>query len=37
MREFRSHYGQGYLFSRPVDATTLDHLLAQDKTRMELA
>jgi EAL domain-containing protein (putative c-di-GMP-specific phosphodiesterase class I) len=37
MREFRSQYGQGYLFSKPVDAATLDHLLAQDKTRMELA
>jgi len=28
MREFRSHYGQGYLFSRPVDAAALDGLLA---------
>ena len=37
MREFRSHYGQGYLFSRPVDSATLDHLLADNKTRMEHA
>jgi diguanylate cyclase (GGDEF)-like protein/PAS domain S-box-containing protein len=37
MREFRSHYGQGYLFSKPVDPTTLNHLLAHDKTKMEPA
>src|SRR4051794_10851560 len=37
MREFRSHYGQGYLFSKPVDPTTLDQLLAHDRTRMEPA
>ena len=37
MREFRSHYGQGYLFSRPVDAATLQHLLTDDKTLMESA
>ena len=30
MREFRSQYGQGYLFSKPVDAATLDRLLADD-------
>ena len=35
MREFRSHYGQGYLFSRPVDAATLDHLLNDAKTLTE--
>ena len=32
MREFRSQYGQGYLFSKPVDAATLDRLLADDTT-----
>ena len=37
MREFRSQYGQGYLFSKPVDAATLDHLLADNKTLMESA
>ena len=37
MREFRSQYGQGYLFSRPVDAATLQHLLTDDKTLMESA
>jgi len=35
MREFRSHYGQGYLFSRPVDVTTLDLLLKDAKTLTE--
>ena len=34
MREFRSQYGQGYLFSRPVDAATLDRLLA-DGTNLD--
>ena len=28
MREFRSQYGQGYLFSRPVDPATIDAMLA---------
>ena len=37
MREFRSQYGQGYLFSKPVDVATLDHLLADNKTLMESA
>jgi EAL domain-containing protein (putative c-di-GMP-specific phosphodiesterase class I) len=37
MREFRSQYGQGYLFSRPVDAATLDRLLADGSTLMEAA
>ena len=37
MREFRSQYGQGYLFSKPVDAATLDGLLAHDKRLMETA
>src|SRR3954454_14700470 len=37
MREFRSHYGQGYLFSKPVDPSTLNRLLAHDKTIKELA
>ena len=37
MREFRSQYGQGYLFSRPVDAATLDRLLADGTTLMETA
>ena len=35
MREFRSQYGQGYLFSKPVDAATLDRLLTDDKTLIE--
>src|SRR3954470_1625807 len=35
MREFRSQYGQGHLFSEPVDAATLDRLLAQDTTLLE--
>jgi EAL domain-containing protein (putative c-di-GMP-specific phosphodiesterase class I) len=26
-------YGQGYLFSRPVDNTSVEHLLAQDANR----
>ena len=34
MREFRSQYGQGYLFSKPVDPIALDRLLAHDKTLM---
>ena len=37
MREFRSQYGQGYLFSKPVDAATLDRLLADGTTLMEAA
>jgi len=37
MREFRSEYGQGYLFSRPVDAATLDRLLTDGTTMMETA
>jgi diguanylate cyclase (GGDEF)-like protein/PAS domain S-box-containing protein len=37
MRKFRSQYGQGYLFSRPVDAATLDSLLADGTTLMEAA
>ena len=28
LRDFRSDYGQGYLFSRPVDAATIGDLLA---------
>ena len=28
MRELRSDYGQGYLFSRPVDGATVDRMLA---------
>src|SRR3954454_6164974 len=35
MREFRSQFGQGHLFSEPVDAATLDRLLAQDTTLLE--
>ena len=37
MREFHSQYGQGFLFSKPVDAVTLDRLLADDTTLMEAA
>jgi EAL domain-containing protein (putative c-di-GMP-specific phosphodiesterase class I) len=37
MREFRSEYGQGYLFSKPVDAETLDRLLTDGTTLMEAA
>jgi diguanylate cyclase (GGDEF)-like protein/PAS domain S-box-containing protein len=37
MREFRSEYGQGYLFSKPVDAATLDRLLSDGTTLMETA
>src|SRR3954452_13044906 len=37
MREYRSQYGQGYLFSKPVDAATLDRLLADNTTLMETA
>ena len=37
MREFHSQYGQGFLFSKPVDAATLDRLLADDTTLMEAA
>jgi EAL domain-containing protein (putative c-di-GMP-specific phosphodiesterase class I) len=37
MREFRSQYGQGYLFSKPVDAATVDRLLAEGTTLMEAA
>jgi diguanylate cyclase (GGDEF)-like protein/PAS domain S-box-containing protein len=37
MREFRSQYGQGYLFSKPVDAQTLDRLLTNGTPLMETA
>ena len=37
MREYNSQYGQGFLFSKPVDAETLDRLLADDTTLMEAA
>jgi diguanylate cyclase (GGDEF)-like protein/PAS domain S-box-containing protein len=37
LREFRSEYGQGYLFSKPVDAETLDRLLTDGTTLMEAA
>ena len=37
MREFHSQYGQGYHFSKPVDAVTLDRLLADGTTLMEAA
>jgi len=35
MREFRSQYGQGYLFSRPVDPASIDRLLAGGTILME--
>src|SRR3954451_9796818 len=37
MREYRSQYGQGYLFSKPVDAATFDRLLIDNTTLMETA
>ena len=37
MREFQSQYGQGFLFSKPVDAGTLDRLLADETTFTEAA
>ena len=37
MREFHTQYGQGYLFSKPVDAATLDRLLADGAILTEAA